>query len=161
MNEYRVKVKSESALMRMAEALSAQVAPPAWIFLTGKLGAGKTTWVRGFLRGLGYESRVKSPTYTLIEPYETAAYRVLHLDLYRMTGSRQSFEGLGLADYDPDSAVVLVEWPETMRAFLPTPVLELHLEDGVGDEMRWVRVRSESPEWSSIRALLDSQGWDH
>lgn len=94
------------------------------VFLEGNLGAGKTTLVRGILRGLGYEGTVKSPTYTLIEPYDIADIRCAHLDLYRL-GDPEELEFLGLRDLLAGDAVVLIEWPEKGAGILPSPDLRV------------------------------------
>ena len=87
------------------------------IGLSGELGAGKTTWVRGMLRGLGYEGRVPSPTFSLVEPYPLDDLTVLHLDLYRLEGAA-ALEDLGLRDWlaEPETWL-LIEWPERWPAF--------------------------------------------
>ena len=106
----------------------AQVCPVrAVIWLRGPLGAGKTTLVRGFLRGLGYQGAVKSPTYTLIEPYECGGRRVFHLDLYRIADPAE-LDYLGLRDLQDEDAVLLVEWPKRGAAALPPADLRLDLE---------------------------------
>ena len=96
----------------------------AVIFLQGDLGAGKTTLARGFLKGLGYTGRVKSPTYTLIETYEIDQQTVLHIDLYRIQHPRE-LDNLGLQDYlmTGNNTVCLIEWPERALACLPSPDL--------------------------------------
>lgn len=81
------------------------------VALEGELGTGKTTLVRGFLRGLGFTGRVRSPTYTLVEPYEIDAAKVFHLDLYRL-GTAEELELLGFRDMDRQDTLILVEWPE-------------------------------------------------
>ena len=97
--------------------------------LAGDLGAGKTTWVRGLLRGLGHAGRVPSPTYTLLEPYRIGALTVVHLDLYRLADERE-LENLGLRDWlaEPGTWVV-VEWPERAPGLASTCDILLRIDD--------------------------------
>jgi tRNA threonylcarbamoyladenosine biosynthesis protein TsaE len=99
---------------RLAGALSA----PCVIYLDGELGTGKTTLARGILSGLGHQGAVRSPTYTLIEPYELAGVRVHHLDLYRL-GDPEELDYLGLRDLIGEDALWIVEWPGRGAGILP------------------------------------------
>lgn len=112
------------------------------VTLSGELGAGKTTLVRGFLRALGVEGSVRSPSYALLETYELAARRVLHLDLYRLRDPEE-VTVLGLRDYDQPDAIWLVEWPERAADRLPLADLALRFE--VGDEGHSVRIEAGTP----------------
>lgn len=101
------------------------------IYLHGELGAGKTTLVRALLRALGVTGAIRSPTYTLMEPYELGSRRVLHMDLYRLEAA--DLEQLGLDDYPPAETLWLVEWPKKGGQHLPAADIELHLSvDGRG-----------------------------
>ncbi len=98
------------------------------VFLYGDLGAGKTTLVRGMLRGLGYAGAVPSPTYTLMETYATAAFEVVHMDLYRLIEAGE-LEMLGIRDFLGE-CLCLVEWPERGAGVLPPPDIEITITGG-------------------------------
>lgn len=100
------------------------------VFLHGQLGAGKTTLVRGMLRALGVRGAVRSPTYTLIEPYEVhtegALKRVFHLDLYRLADPDE-LDYLGWQEMLGEGGLLLIEWPERGAAVLPPPDLSINI----------------------------------
>ena len=112
------------------------------IALSGDLGAGKTTLARGLLRGLGLEGEAPSPTFTIVQTYEPPEMRlpVWHCDLYRLEDPEEAIE-LGLEEAF-DDAVVLIEWPERLGAYLPADALRLRLE-GAGEPQR--RLTAEVP----------------
>lgn len=99
------------------------------VYLTGDLGAGKTTLARGFLHALGIGESIRSPTYTLLETYEAAGLTIVHLDLYRLRDPDE-LEPLGLRDLARPAHVWLIEWPERGAGWLPPPDLDMHLVVG-------------------------------
>lgn len=96
------------------------------VFLHGDLGAGKTTFVRGYLRALGHRSAVKSPTYTLLETYALGELAIYHFDFYRIFDPRE-LDYMGLDELLAEPAVKLVEWPSKAGAKLPRPDIDVHL----------------------------------
>lgn len=116
MNKYIIN--SENQMLALAGALAKAAKSGLTLFLEGPLGAGKTTFARGFLRGLGYEHKVKSPTYTLVEPYELNALTLYHFDLYRLNDPEE-FAFLGAREYFSPNSICLVEWPEKGEGWLP------------------------------------------
>jgi tRNA threonylcarbamoyladenosine biosynthesis protein TsaE len=116
-----------AATHALGEALAAGVAPGRVLHLRGDLGAGKTTVVRGLLRGLGYLGTVKSPTYTLVEPYSISRLNLYHFDLYRLK-DRSEWSSSGFREYFGQDAACIVEWPERAGDALAPPDLEVRLE---------------------------------
>ncbi|MBI5041371.1 MAG: tRNA (adenosine(37)-N6)-threonylcarbamoyltransferase complex ATPase subunit type 1 TsaE, partial [Gammaproteobacteria bacterium] len=121
--------------------------------LSGDLVAGKTTLVRGFLRGLGHTGHVRSPTYTLVEPYEFSERRVYHLDLYRL-GDAEELEWIGLRDLLDGTSLALIEWPERGQGVLPAADLEIRIAyQGDG---RLVTLIGQSPAGARVAQQVDA-----
>lgn len=118
--------QTEALGAALARAVPRVITRACILYLSGELGAGKTTIARGFLRGAGIKGPVRSPTYQLMEIYEADAFDVVHLDLYRLDALRD-VEALGLRDFEHGGMVWLVEWPEKGMGALPEPDLRLEL----------------------------------
>ena len=130
-----LKAANESEQEAIGAHLATAISWPLVAFLYGDLGAGKTTLVRGVMRGLGHVGRVKSPTYTLMEPYRFGERTCYHLDLYRIADPGE-IEFLGLRDLLGEATLLLVEWPERGEADLPPPDLEIRIRyAGTGREL--------------------------
>ena len=117
----------EAATLEFGVRFAKCLKPRLSIWLQGDLGAGKTTFARGVLRGLGFEGRVKSPTYTLVELYPLSLFNLYHFDLYRITDQNE-WEDAGFREYFNTGSVCLVEWPEKAGDVLPAPDMEIRLE---------------------------------
>ncbi len=120
-----VNLVDESATAAFGGRL-ALVLGPGLILLEGELGAGKTCLARGILRGLGHVGRVKSPTYTLVEPYAETRIPVRHWDLYRIADPDE-LDALGFREYDPSRELMLIEWPERAGTRVAQYDLAIHL----------------------------------
>lgn len=117
---------ADAAASRKFGAALAQTLRSGCIHWRGELGAGKTTCIRGLLHARGHDGPVRSPTYTLLEPYELDAGVVVHLDLYRL-GDPEEVVMLGLDDWMTPGTLVLVEWPERGEGVIPPPDLTVAL----------------------------------
>ncbi len=148
----RLDLPDEAAQEAFGARLAGACVGPALIFLAGELGAGKTTLTRGILRGLGHRGTVKSPTYTLVEPYELGGRRVYHLDLYRVADPAE-LEYLGLREMLAEGALLLVEWPERGAGWLPRPDLRVRIEYRPGG--RHLELDAETPDGEAILSALD------
>jgi len=117
----------EAATRALARQLVGALEPGMVVWLEGGLGAGKTTLVRCLLAELGHHGRVKSPTFTLLEPYDLPAFPVYHFDLYRFTSGHE-WRDSGFEEYFGGPGVCLVEWPQHAGPDLPGPDLRIRLD---------------------------------
>ena len=153
----RLFLRTEDEQVACGTALAAVARPGMCIYVRGELGAGKTTLTRGIARGLGHKGAVKSPTYTLVEPYEGLRLPLYHFDLYRL-GEPEELEYLGVRDYFDSEALVIVEWPERGVGFLPPPDLSLSLR--VLEQARELELIAASESGSAALQALDGARWE-
>lgn len=130
------------------------------IFLTGDLGAGKTTLTRGLIHAYGHDGAVKSPTYTLVEPYELEHCKLYHFDLYRLADPEE-VEFLGVWEYFDEANLCIIEWPEKGKGYLPAPDLEVTLvEEGAGRRVSWTALTGRGQKMNQALAVLTAQYTD-
>ena len=130
-----------SATEALGAALAQGVSPGTVLHLRGELGSGKTTLARGLLRAAGESGRIRSPTYTFVEPYELSSLHFYHFDFYRFA-DRNAWLSSGLREYFRPDAACIVEWPERAGDLLPAPDLAVQLSyDGTA---RRAELRSHS-----------------
>ena len=124
----------------------------ALIYLSGDLGAGKTTLSRGLLRGLGFSGRVKSPTYTLVELYVVSRLNLYHFDFYRF-GEPEEWQEAGFRDLFNETNICLVEWPEKAGELLPPPDLKITLKSTQA-EGRDAKLEALTPQGRQMLSML-------
>jgi tRNA threonylcarbamoyladenosine biosynthesis protein TsaE len=155
MQHFEAELKDEAGTLALGAALSRALAPGLTIYLHGDLGAGKTALTRALLHAAGHPGHVKSPTYTLAEPYtvELAGQpvEVVHFDLYRMAGPDE-FLDAGFRDYFNHRAVCIIEWPEKAGDVLPPPDINVFLT--MHGEGRKVELQALSPHGSQCLERL-------
>jgi tRNA threonylcarbamoyladenosine biosynthesis protein TsaE len=137
-----INLPDAPATERLGAALAPGVSPGTVLHLRGELGSGKTTLARGLLRALGCPGRIKSPTYTLVEPYELSSLHFYHFDFYRLRDASEWLSS-GLREYFNAGSVCLVEWPERAGPSLPRPDLEIRLSHA--GESRRARLEAFTP----------------
>jgi tRNA threonylcarbamoyladenosine biosynthesis protein TsaE len=153
--QFNCELKDEAATLALAHRLAQHVGGGQTLFLHGELGAGKTTFSRGLINALGHNGTVKSPTYTLVEPYQLAAITVYHFDLYRLRDPEE-LEFMGIRDYFRQDTLCLIEWPEQGMGYLPVADLDIHLV--FQSEHRCVTLSANTPNGASIiKAITDDE----
>lgn len=120
-------VRDAEAMERLGRQFAQYIKVSSKVYLTGDLGAGKTTFCRGVLGALGHSGVVKSPTFSFLETYELDKMTVMHIDLYRLK-TPEEMAGYGLLDCFNDKAVVLLEWPERAQGAIPPPDFTVRIE---------------------------------
>jgi tRNA threonylcarbamoyladenosine biosynthesis protein TsaE len=137
----KIELEDQQATEKLGARLASVLQKGLVVFLQGDLGAGKTTFSRGLLRALGVMGVVKSPTYALVESYETDKCMVHHFDLYRIR-DLEELEYLGLPDYLNGESVCLIEWPERADGYLQAPDLLCQLD--IHGEQRIAKLTAQS-----------------
>jgi tRNA threonylcarbamoyladenosine biosynthesis protein TsaE len=143
----------QEAQEAFGRCLAARLPRPCVVLLSGDLGAGKTTLVRGVLRGFGHRGAVRSPTFTLLEPYDLGDRHLYHLDLYRL-GDAEELEYLGLRDLVDEDSLLFVEWPERATDALPAPDLAIRIAYATSG--RTLHLEARSPAGERLLAGLDA-----
>ena len=126
-DDLSVELPDEAATLRLGGALAEGAQPGLVLYLSGELGAGKTTLARGLLRALGYTKRVKSPTFALVELYTVSRLNLYHFDFYRFEDSSE-WVSSGFREYFNSESLCAVEWPERAGGLLAPADLEVQLE---------------------------------
>lgn len=147
------------ATERLGGLLAGLLEPGFILFLSGDLGAGKTTLTRALLRALGYPGRVKSPSFTLLESYDLSSFRLYHFDFYRLSSDRDWLDA-GFDDFLGGTGVAVIEWPERAADSLPPPDLRLRLDfdPAHGDDARVARLDAGSPRGAACLKALGAAG---
>ncbi len=151
------EAETTDAGARLAHSLPDLLERSLLLGLSGELGSGKTTLARGLLRALGVTGTIRSPTFTLVEPYSTARATVHHLDLYRLEAGPAALEGLGYRDLRELPGLVMVEWPERGGMALGTPDLGANLAHrNRGRRLEFTALTESGRAWlAAYRALLE------
>jgi tRNA threonylcarbamoyladenosine biosynthesis protein TsaE len=152
-SEVTLFIADEEAMVALGKSIAEITGGVGLIFLQGDLGAGKTTLSRGIIRGLGHSGAVKSPTFTLVEPYEIGEVRAFHFDLYRLVDPEE-LEYMGIRDYFDGDALCLIEWPDKGTGFLPKPDLTItSTAHNHGRQLKLLSQSARSESWCAALAL--------
>ena len=153
MSEVTLFIADEEAMVALGKSIAEITGGVGLIFLQGDLGAGKTTLSRGIIRGLGHSGAVKSPTFTLVEPYEIGEVRAFHFALYRLVDPEE-LEYISIRDYFDGDALCLIEWPDKGTGFLPKPDLTITITaHNHGRQLKLLSQSARSESWCAALAL--------
>ena len=155
---FRFHSSSEEATLSLGRALGAALAPGVTVLFSGGLGAGKTVLVRGVGESLGF-TRVRSPSFTLINEYSTRAFLLVHADLYRL--EPEAVDDLGLEDYLDGRCVLFVEWPERWRTPPENNVLKIAIKAAEENERFFELSSAGEKADSTLRAICGFSGGEH
>lgn len=124
---HQCELANEEQTLALAKKFSQVLQAPLVVYLEGELGAGKTAFCRGVIQALGHSGAVKSPTYTLVEPYQLKGWRIHHFDLYRLADPEE-LEYMGIRDYFSEDTLNFIEWPDKGYGWLPGADIEIRIE---------------------------------
>ncbi len=151
---HTVFLDDEDATLRFGVSWANCLNSPLVIYLNGTLGAGKTTFVRGLLRGLGYQGAVKSPTYAVVESYAFASFELHHFDLYRFA-SPEEWDETGLSELFTEKTICLIEWPQQGGDYVPAA--DIHLDFSSENGTRRCTIRAVSSAGGQALASWSTQ----
>jgi len=124
---HQCELANEEETLALAKKFSQVLQAPLVVYLEGELGAGKTAFCRGVIQAMGHSGAVKSPTYTLVEPYQLQGWRIHHFDLYRLADPEE-LEYMGIRDYFSEDTLNFIEWPDKGYGWLPGADIEIRIE---------------------------------
>ena len=151
-----IRIENEAAIIRLGAKLAEGLAGQGAVFIRGDLGAGKTTLCRGLIQSMGHDGAVKSPTFTLVEPYELDGIEISHFDLYRLSDPGE-LDYIGIDEYFGEGRLCLVEWPEKADGFLPQQDLTIAID--VSGETRNISIQAHTAHGEAVcDALAISYG---
>lgn len=149
--KYKVIVKSEFETIAFAQELAGELFPNMLICLEGDLGSGKTVFAKAFAATLGVTEVVTSPTFNIIKEYKSGKLPFYHIDIYRLNGQ---IENLDLESYFHKEGIIIIEWADLIRDYLPTPRLEIKIKI-TGDNSRVLIIKPIGTKYEEIcEALL-------